>query len=343
MRWMVLALVWSVGCSTVHGQKNGPSDGSEGQMQFSAPQVAPIVRAATPVALRAQTAEWLAPARHFLTALWPIGVAHADGAPTVDDTIRGLFMDMFPTASGIQAQGKINAALIDLDDRVKGSAMMAGPSGDGGSSCLDDVATSHRIDLSAVSPALDLTVQAQCNVMFQAGPMSQGGAGLVFGTQNDAYSMWLNVNGAGMGFVANVMKASSPDKSVDFLSLAHEPMRVSAYRVKAQPSTQSFELACAGGCSSPKAGIGGLDCGFQMISDGHFVWVTGSFAPMGNCATATPVANCYSAVDLSAQTSGCEALKSAFTMAPLSSADLAPAGDAIDAALALSTAFTGTK
>jgi hypothetical protein len=116
------------------------------------------------------------------------------------------------------------------------------------------------------------------------------------------------------------------------LSLAFSTTRPGAYRINAQPSTNSFELVCAGDCN------GGLDCGFQLISDGNFIWATGSFASMGDCSTATPFANCYSASDLSLQTTGCETLKTSFTMPLVTSASLANSASAFNAALALSAA-----
>ena len=329
MRVLLLASVVALGCS---------SSGKSSSSTFTAPAVTPIVRDATPAALRPDAmALRVAPLRNLLALLSPIGRAHAD-TPTVDSAIRGIFKDTFDV-EGTPAQGKINSALLELDGRVSKVEKIINE-GAGAWPCADAAATSHRIDLTSFSTALDLTVNVQCTFPFN---MPAGvGAGLVFGKSGDAYSMWLNAGGAEGtgGFVANVLHSGQPDKSVDFLSLDFEANVLSpgAYRVKAQPSTNSFELVCAGDCSSANAGIGGLDCGFQLISDGNFIWATGSFAPMGDCSTATPFANCYSASDLSLQTTGCETLKTSFTMPLLTSASLANSASAFNAALALSTA-----
>jgi hypothetical protein len=299
-----------------------------------------------------------------LAALSPVGVADAQDVPSADTAIQRLFTDMFncggsgghtcPTGTAV---GKINADSISLDDRVYDMEKM--PFG----SCLQTTGAqaSHRIDLTSIAPALDLTLFLQCREEFQVvngAPVpngGSGGAGLAVGSTTamepdggtlqvgSAYSLWVNAAPTGtIGFVANVTNADT-NKSVDFLGAATLNNRVSAYRVKGTPATKAFELVCAGGCSSANAGIGGLDCGFRLNSDGSHIWAEGKYAPMGDCTTATPFGTCYDATSFAVVNTTpdpCAALKAGFTMAQFTSADLANQASAVDAAFTIPKTIT---
>lgn len=308
--------------------------------KITVPAVAPIVRAAIPEGLRPTVvARWVAPLRDLLTVLSPFGAAHAQTPPTIDEAILGFFKDSFQGRGGKLVEGRINSSVEQLDERVEQTLPMVVDQ-----PCYQAAATTHRINLSAISSTLDLTVDVQCTQLFD-GSSSTNGAGIVYGSRKvaatsaspDDYSLWLNVDGKGMAFVANVNDANSVSKSVDFMAADPQVNRVGAYRVRAQPSSNSFELACAGGCSGADA-QGVLDCGFQMVSDGNFIRASGKYSTMHDCPAATQFDNCYDAKTFApaASASSCAALQ--FTFAPISSTALAGTNSQIAAAFALASA-----
>src|SRR5262249_32836214 len=153
--------------------------------------------------------------------------------------ITGMFNNMFPKFSGGMAQGVVNASLEDLDSR------MTEVDGSTGRTCLTAIPVAHRIDASAISPALHLTVNIQCVAAFCQvdGGVDGQGSGLAYGKDSAGnYSMWLylksNASANGFGYFASVQNAGTNDKAVDFLSLTDalvmEPgggtPHVSAYR-----------------------------------------------------------------------------------------------------------------
>lgn len=330
--------------------------GCSNPSHFGAPAMAPIVRAATPSALRpAATASlWTTMPRTMLAALSPVGTARAQAPLTVNEAIQAIFTDTYPAMSPTGVQGLINYNVVGVDDRM---ASVDGRGSHG--SCLASTPNVHRIDLSSVASALDLTLDIQCTDTFQGGGagMSGPGAGMVFGRQTasdgggalgSSYSLWLHAGPAAatdqMAFFANVLHADTPDKSVDFLYLENSTSssRISAFRVKAQPSTNTFEFAYA---SSSVVDPGGwyskLHCGFRMISDGAFIWAEGTDLPMGQpCSAATPFTRCFDANTFSdvSSTTSCDALRTTFTMAAPTEAQVATGGDAFTAAMQIANA-----
>ena len=147
-----------------------------------------------------------------------------------------------------------------------------------------------------------------------------------------------------MAFFANVVDASTDAKWVDFMGLESLVGRIDAIRVKAHPATGVFEFVWAS-----SAGGGGwydvLKCGFRMISDGNFIWAEGmESTAMTTCDTATAFTRCIDANDYSDQskTTSCDTLKTTFTMEAPTSAEMAGAGDAFNAAMQIATASDET-
>lgn len=297
--------------------------------KLGAPAVAPIVRAATPSALRPPgTASWLKRAR-----TWLVREAQADSSfdtTTLEGAIKSVFLDAHTKISGGTAVGLVNASLEDLDSRVEGENRKA-------SACFDQAPAAHRLDFSSVATALDLTLQVQCIDKFGDGSAAAGG--IVVGKSNDDVSLWLDLAGGSgeFGYFANVT-AISTTKAVDFLFVENAPTlsRASAYRVKAAGT--SFELTYA---SSTNAGDN-LQCGLRLRSDGASIWAEGLHTPTPtSCTGAVAFAKCYKASDLTEDAAGCAGLKS-FTMSAIPSAALATAGSSFAAALPIGTAASKT-
>jgi hypothetical protein len=165
------------------------------------------------------------------------------------------------------------------------------------------------------------------------------------------YSLWLYLKHAtadsAFGYYANVQNVGTGDEAVDFMYLENssEFSRIGAFRVKAKPSTESFEFVY--GATDGNGATGdNLRCGFKMISDGNYVWAVGKdHQPTQTCAQAAPFTRCLSASDLSEQSSDapCTKLKSAFTMDSPTADALSRAGTRITDALPVSTSASYTS
>ncbi len=341
-----------------HGGAGGAGnavDAGMGALRFNAPPVAPIVRDATPEALRpASSAMLLRSVKELLGELSPISYAHAQALTNVNDSIKAFFKDDYTKISGGKAQGLINSSLEDLDSRMMFVDMAPAQH-----PCLDGPAKPFRVDLTGIAPALDLTLNVQCNagtlMAFgrdpnggNAEPVADGGIDADGGTVKlgGAYSLWLYLgqsNGKdAFGYYANVENSGTPDEWVDYMFLENFPTysRIEAYRVRAKPKTNVFEFTFAttdgGGASGDN-----LKCGFQMISDGNYIWAVGSdHQPNQSCGDAVPFTRCLSANDLTEQSSDapCNALKTSFTMQMLTADEMTGAGAKFDAVLPVTSA-----
>jgi hypothetical protein len=330
-------------------------------IHFSAPQVAPIVRNATPSALRPAVAiSALRAARELFAALAVIGSAQAQPAMVnVNDSIKALFKDTYNKMSGGQGQGLINSHLEDLDTRMKEVDRNGSTS-----ECIKNTPYPFRVNLSAVAPAIDITLNLQCRagtlMVFgrgKSGPIfdeDSGAPSIDGGIADDSmtYSLWLYLQHRGtadsaFGYFANVQNVGTGNEAVDFLYLENssEVPRIAAFRVKARPSTKSFEFVY-GATDGDGAAGGNLLCGFKMISDGVSIWAVGKdLQPGQTCAEAAPFTRCLSAIDLTEQSSDapCAKLKTSFTMEAPTPNALSAAGTEVTNKLPVATAYAYTR
>ena len=298
---------------------------------FDAPTLAPLVRASMPEAIRPiEVAALQRSLRELIEAVVP--TAHAQSRDALEQRLYDLFKTPQPRVSGGSGDGIVDAAVKDLDGRFD-SIRTRNPR----SQCLSGPLVQHHVDLSSVSPSLDLVLSLQCHDLFGSGSgQTPDGSGAVFGRRSDGYSFWLDLKSTtgasdAMAYVANVDHPETSAKTVDFLFLEHSASipRNSAFRLKAPPSVNHFELAY--GASTPDR----FGCGFQLISDGTLVYVSGIDWQQGQtCASAPHFDRCLSASDFTRKTNpaDCAQLAATFSMGAPLSADLASAGLAIAAA-----------
>lgn len=293
---------------------------------LGAPALTPIVRESTPPGLKPAKTSLLLRA---LDALLPSAYAQQAGGSGPD--IAPLFTSTYPKLSGGEAKGLIFALLEDLDFRVQNP---------NGGDCLNQAAYAHRVDMSQVSPALDLTLQLQCVEEWNGafGDQSGPGSGLAFGKSGtDAYSMWLYLNqkqpGRAFGYFANLTGASGPSRSVDFMFLSTDG-DPTGLRLKAVPATSSFEMTFAGGGIGPP-GNAGLNCGFRMISNGAVIATEGGVdSAAGTCAGT--FSQCTDAQTLLAlDESSCSTLRQSFTLDTIQRSAVNDASAAMFQALAV--------
>jgi hypothetical protein len=323
-------------------------------VHFDAPAVAPIVREATPGALQ-PTAALVVPRalKDMFAALSFVGSARAQVGINVTDSIGALFKDTYNKISGGSGQGLINSSLEDLDTRMA-EVDARGSSSD----CLKAQPQSYRVDVTSVSSSLDITLNLQCisgTLMAfgrgQSNPIYNDDAGTTPSGDGMTYSLWLYLQhhytaDSAFGYYANVQNVGTDDEAVDFLYLENsgEIPRIGAFRVKAKPSTKSFEFVYGATDGNGAAG-GNLLCGFKMISNGKYIWAVGKdLQPDESCSDAAPFTRCLSADDLSEQssTSPCNALKNAFTMEAPTPDALSTAGTLITNTLPVSNAESYT-
>lgn len=259
---------------------------------------------------------------HPLTASDTDGIAY----------IEALFKNAYSGISGVSGNGYVNVQLMDFDSRID---EMNTRSAETARSCWDRDPETYTIDATAVDPMLSITLNVQCKDLFGNGDASGDGSGLVFGTDgNGNYSAWLTLvqqssSSDQFGYFGTVKNADSEtDREVEYLFLEHwdSSNRLSAMKLRAKPSTGAFEAHYANATDYNIKGVDGgnddvgLGCGFKIISDGTYVYATGTKIASGSLGSASCAANgasfeiCVNASDLSdASVESCASLASSFT------------------------------
>ncbi|QQR91011.1 MAG: hypothetical protein IPJ88_04570 [Myxococcales bacterium] len=349
---VLVSLLITAACS--ESKTNSAEDSGSSSSQFDVPELAPIVREATPEHLRSAAtanASIVQKIKKTLAELFILKTAHAQNSSSYDKTtpkgaIEAMFKDTYNKLSGGSAEGIINAAVEDLDARMSEINQRQ----TGTAPCLAATAATHDISITGID-ALSIQLDLQCSDSFDSeGDMSGPGSGMAFGQSGSSQSLWLYLNQQNdedrFGYFATVQPASagSDKNAVDFVMMENFPSfnRISGYRVKANAETDTFEVNYA---ASTENGTH-LHCGMQMISDGTMIWVEGKHvgAGPGDCADASAVALCFSAADMSElDSSDCASLASSFTMTGFTPESLTSAGDEIASSLPVANASNKTQ
>ena len=300
----------------------------------SIPEVAPIVQAATPLALRAPTTAQLMFRRMRSPFLWiasEFSVSNAlatEQSEGVLNSLRNIFLGEYGNLSGGTSVGYINSLLRDLDSRMN---ELKTRFSDQAVSCMSRSAQSLSIDLSSIFSGFTSSFEFQCQDLFNSpGDQSYAGSGMLFG--HDAvtgdYSLWLDLNHSssdGFGYAARVKNPTHEvDKEVDvmFVEASSQNSRGTVARLKAKPSAQSFELVYRSTSPSgiqPLSGGSSQSLGYalDLISDGSLIYVQGKYSSgASSCNDSTSFSLCLSASDLSIDTStgACDSLAENFSI-----------------------------
>ena len=300
----------------------------------SIPEVAPIVQAATHLALRAPTTAQLIFRKIKSPFLWiasgfPISNARAtEQSEGVLNSLRDIFLGEYGNLSGGTSVGYINSLLRDLDSRMSELKMRFS---DQSVSCMSRSAQSLSIDLSSIFSGFTSSFEFQCQDLFNSpGDQSYAGSGMLFGhgAVTGDYSLWLDLNHSssdGFGYAARVKNPTREvDKEVDvmFVEAASQNNRGTVARLKAKPSTQNFELVYRSTSPSsiqPLSGGSSQSLGYalDLISDGSLIYVQGKYSSgASSCYDATSFSLCLSASELSVETAtgACDSLAGNFTI-----------------------------
>jgi hypothetical protein len=253
--------------------------------------ILPVVDAATPLALRAET---LAQQKINLSDISIM--AEGDDA-AVKDGIQYIFSTTFPNISGKDVKGYIRSAIDVIDTRA--STEGAGMASANAALCSSGTAYTPAITL--LPTLTNITINPACTKIFAVGGgnLAGIGSGYSYGetTESDgklSVTSWLTLvqsnsidKFAMMGKIKNAAAATDAEKEAEVMFLEAGPadgqwMRHTLYRINAKPATNAFEFAVAstskGVMQAPTAtsDVTGFGCGMQMVSDGTNIRVKGT-------------------------------------------------------------------
>lgn len=286
--------------------------------EFGGPAFAPLVAKGSPSALRPGSTTW----------------AGSTDPTTPSGAVATLFRNQYDKALSGQTLGAINAMLEDIDDQV----LVVNASKH---KCLLRAPALHRVELTSISPSLDLTLNAQCNRALESPTGS-----LVYGSNGSTYSAWLDLPPSGGGeraVYANASSVGSAAENLEVMILEHAASDAStAYRVRVRNGTGLFELSYAS-----TGYLSGLECGTRLISNGSVVYVGGKLlaSATADCATAPNLEKCYDANTFVEQTGtgSCDAVKAKLSLEPMFRDNLTGNAAALSAVLSASNAASETK
>ena len=234
---------------------------------------------------------------------------------TKEEALLNFFSSTYSGISGTSAKGFLNASIGDLDSRISeiNNRFEKEPS------CYSATPTTWTVSTGApVNYSIDLKISCLDKFSQTNGDQSGAGSGLAWGRDDNYYYLALILfqsNGVDkFGYFASYHKST---KAINLLFLDYNSTnsRGTVYKVKTEPSTNSFQLALAGYNFSAGPMFPALGCNTRMISNGTQLLVAGKAGETnstGVCQTNSSYvfnsANCFTASDVSTTTSSCTSL-----------------------------------